>query len=131
MIRNATKPPLRIVGYCRTSTDRQEISLADQERKLRAYIEAHDGYELVDLVAAHESAASLKRDGLQRALAILGSGEADALLVLKLDRLCRSLRDLMELVDSYFAHPRRPKVLVSVQDSIDTKSAGGKLVLSV
>ncbi len=118
---------MRIIGYCRTSTDRQEISLQDQERKLEQYAALHE-HQLVDVILEHESAGSLKRDGLQRALVALKENKAEALLVLKLDRLCRSLRDLMGLLDLFEKHE---KTLLSVQESLDTKSPGGRLVLSV
>ena len=55
------------------------------------------------IVDAGESAKTLERPGLQRALAMLKAGEADALLVVKLDRLTRSVRDLGHLVEKYFA----------------------------
>jgi hypothetical protein len=76
------------------------------------------------------SAKTLRRPGVQRALAALEEGRADALLVTKLDRLTRSVRDLGDLVDRYFADGSRWSLL-SVGDSIDTKTAAGRLVLNV
>src|SRR5438067_1990520 len=49
------------------------------------------------------------RPGLQRALGMLKRAEADALLVLKVDRLTRSVRDLGHLVEKYFAPGSGPK----------------------
>ncbi|MCS5637955.1 MAG: recombinase family protein [Myxococcota bacterium] len=46
------------------------------------------------------SKAPSKRPGLSSALARLDSGEAEGLLVLKLDRLSRSTRDVLNLVDA-------------------------------
>jgi DNA invertase Pin-like site-specific DNA recombinase len=56
---------------------------------------------------------------------MLDAGTAEGLVVVKLDRLTRSVRDLGELVQRYFAAER------SVADSIDTRSAAGRLVLNV
>jgi len=81
------------------------------------------------IVDAGESAKSLDRPGLQRALAMLKKGEADALLVVKLDRLTRSVADLGELVERYFAPGKA--ALLSVSEQIDTRSAAGRLVLNV
>ena len=48
------------------------------------------------------SATSLDRVALRRALALLESGEAEGLLVAKLDRLTRPVRDLGRLLDQGF-----------------------------
>ena len=61
---------------------------------------------------------------------MIRSGGASALLVVKLDRLTRSVRDLGELVEGYFADPDGP-ALLSVSEQIDTRTAAGRLVLNV
>ncbi len=121
----------RVVGYVRVSTEGQAeggVSLDAQRAKLEAYAVAMD----LDLVAVHVdaglSAKTLARPGLQAALAALAAGEAEGLLVAKLDRLTRSVRDLGDLVERYFAARYS---LLSVADSIDTRSAAGRLVLNV
>src|SRR6266852_3864763 len=94
-------PPTRAVGYVRVSTDQQAehgISLESQQERLTAYVKLYE-LQLVDVVVdAGISAATLDRPGLKCALGMLKSGAADALLVVKLDRLTRSLRDLGTLV---------------------------------
>lgn len=124
--------PTRAVAYLRVSTDKQAedgVSLDAQRAKVEAYAALYD----LDLVAvdvdAGVSAKSLDRPALDRALGRLRSGEADALLVVKLDRLTRSVRDLGDLVDAYFARDRW--ALLSVSEQIDTRSAAGRLVLNV
>jgi DNA invertase Pin-like site-specific DNA recombinase len=121
----------RVVGYLRVSTDKQAergVSLAAQRAKVEAYCELYD----LELVAVVEdrgaSAKTLRRDGLDTALAMLRAGEADGLLVVKLDRLTRSVRDLGTLVENYFA---TGAALLSVSEQIDTRSAAGRLVLNV
>jgi site-specific DNA recombinase len=122
---------VRVVGYVRVSTNEQAtegVSLAAQESKLRAYCTALD-LELVAVVAdAGVSAKSLAREGLSEALALLDSGAAEGLLVCKLDRLTRNVRDLGTLLDGYFATRFH---LLSVADAVDTRSAGGRLVLNI
>lgn len=122
----------RVVGYVRVSTEKQAsegVSLAAQEAKLRAYCLAMD----LDLVAVEKdedaSAKSLKgRPGLARALARIDSGEVSGLIVTKLDRLTRSVADVAVLVEGYFATRAD---LLSLADSIDTRTAAGRLVLNV
>ena len=122
----------RVIGYVRVSTEGQAdggVSLDAQRAKLAAYCVALD----LDLVCIEEdaglSAKTLDRPALARALDALRAGRADALLVAKLDRLTRSVRDLGTLVDTYFAAGKW--ALLSVADSIDTRSAAGRLVLNV
>lgn len=120
-----------VVGYIRVSTEQQAgegVSLDAQRARLEAYAVAMD----LDLVAVCEdrglSAKSLARPGLQQALAMLESGNASGLVVTKLDRLTRSVKDLGDLVDRYFASRFS---LLSLSDSIDTRTASGRLVLHV
>ena len=127
-----TTPRTRTVAYLRVSTDKQAdrgVSLDAQRAKVEAYATLYD-LELVAIIEdAGASAKSLNRPGMDRALAMLRKGEAEALLVVKLDRLTRSVRDLGDLVDTYFADGKR--ALLSVHDQIDTRSAAGRLVLNV
>jgi DNA invertase Pin-like site-specific DNA recombinase len=105
------------------------MSIEVQRAKVEAYAALYD-VELVEVVVdAGASAKSLDREGLTRALSMLRTGKAEALLVVKLDRLTRSVRDLGELVDGYFANGKA--ALLSVSEQIDTRSAAGRLVLNV
>jgi DNA invertase Pin-like site-specific DNA recombinase len=61
---------------------------------------------------------------------MLSEDKADAIVVLKLDRLTRSVKDLGYLGDTYFREGL-PFYLLAVCDAIDTRSAGGKLILNV
>ena len=119
----------KTIGYIRVSTDKQAdkgVSLEAQQEKLKAYATLYD-LELVEIIVdAGESAKSLNRPGLTRALSMLGK-EADALLVVKLDRLTRSVADLGKLLDSHF----KTSSLLSVSEQIDTRTAAGRLVLNV
>jgi DNA invertase Pin-like site-specific DNA recombinase len=123
----------KAVAYLRVSTDKQAdtgVSLDAQRAKVQLYAELYD-LELVEVVVdAGASAKTLERDGLQRALAMLDNGKADALLVAKLDRLTRSVRDLGALLDGWFGRKDGP-ALLSVQEQVDTRTAGGRLVLNV
>ena len=124
---------LRAVGYVRVSTDKQAqegVSLEAQQVRIRAHCVSQD-IDLIDLVIDEgASAKSLDRPGLKRALALLTSGAAQALVIVKLDRLTRSVKDLGFLCDTYFREGL-PYSLVSVSDTIDTRSASGKLMLNV
>ena len=122
---------MKVILYCRVSTREQAqdgISLEAQRAKLEAYAGIYD-LEVVAVVDdAAESAKTLNRPGLQCALAMLRNGNADGLAVVKLDRLTRSVGDWQTLIGDYFGSRSE---LFSVADSIDTRTAGGRLVLNV
>jgi len=121
---------MRVVGYCRVSTEeqaREGLSLEAQESRIRAYCQAQ-GWELVGICRDEgRSAKDLNRPGLQAALAALERGEADGLVILKLDRLTRSVRDLGTLLEGVF----RERALISITEALDTGSAAGRLVLNM
>lgn len=122
----------RVVAYVRVSTEKQAdhgVSLDAQRAKIAAYASLYDLDVVAVEVDAGISAGSLDRPALSRALAALESGRADGIVVVKLDRLTRSVRDLGTLVDRYFAAGRWS--LVSVSENIDTRTAAGRLVLNV
>ena len=78
------------------------MSLAAQRDKIEQFARFYD-YELIAVIEdAGASAKTLNRDGLSQSLAMLESGEAGALIVAKLDRLTRSVKDLGELLESHF-----------------------------
>lgn len=123
----------KAVGYVRVSSEQQAtegVSLDAQRNKLRDYCRAME-IELVDIVADEGySASTLKRPGLQAALTMMRKGQADSLIVVKLDRLTRCVKDLGTLCEQYFSEGK-PYTLLSLSDAIDTRSASGKLVLNV
>jgi DNA invertase Pin-like site-specific DNA recombinase len=121
----------RVVAYARVSTEQQAVdgaSLDAQQVQIEAYMKAF-GYHLVAIeVDAGVSASTTDRPGLKAALGRLENGEADTLLVVKLDRLTRRLRDMVDLVDTYF---KDRFTLLSVSESIDTRSAAGRMMLNM
>jgi len=122
---------MKALGYIRVSTDDQAnhgISLDAQKAKLEAYASLY-GIDLIEIILdGGASAKSLDRQGLKKALAMLEAGEAEALVIVKLDRLTRSVRDLDYLLENYFGNKYS---LMSVGEQIDTRTAAGRLVLNV
>jgi site-specific DNA recombinase len=128
-----TEESKRVIGYVRVSTDEQSregVSLDVQTEKVRLYAQLHD-LDLVDVIVdGGISAKTLDRPGLSRILAMLDAGDVGGVVIAKLDRLTRSVVDLGTLLDRYFGE-RAGKQLFSVGDSIDTRTAAGRLVLNV
>jgi site-specific DNA recombinase len=122
---------MKVVGYARVSTDKQAergVSLEVQIEKIRAMAVVQGG-ELVDIIIdARESAKSLNRPGMAHLQALVDDSRVDAVIIAKLDRLTRSVKDLAELLQRF---QRRGVALISVAESLDTGSAAGRLVLNI
>ena len=122
---------MRAIGYIRVSTDKQAdrgVSLEAQSEKVRA-MAVVQGAELAEVIVdAGESAKSLDRPGMARLLAMVDSKAVDVVIIAKLDRLTRSVKDLAELLERF---TRRGVSLVSVAESLDTGTAAGRLVLNI
>jgi hypothetical protein len=88
---------MRAIGYIRVSTDKQAdfgVSLEAQSEKVRA-MAVVQGAELAELIMdAGESAKSLNRPGMEKLLALVDSKAVDTVIIAKLDRLTRSVKDL-------------------------------------
>ena len=122
---------MKAIGYIRVSTDKQAdrgVSLEAQSEKVRA-MAVVQGAELAEVIVdAGESAKSLDRPGMARLLAMVDSKAVDVVIIAKLDRLTRSVKDLAELLERF---TRRGVSLVSVAESLDTGTAAGRLVLNI
>jgi DNA invertase Pin-like site-specific DNA recombinase len=120
---------MKAIGYVRASTDRQAeqgVSLAAQEAKIGAMSTVQGG-ELF-IIDGGESAKNLNRPGLQRLLTSVNGVKVNAVIIAKLDRLTRSVKDLCSLLE---LSEKRGVALNSVAESLDTASAAGRLVITI
>lgn len=106
-----------LVGYARVSTQDQDMSLQ---------LDALHGEGCEKVFTEKASGAQRERPRLQEALAYMRKG--DTLVVWKLDRLARSLKQLIETVEELGG---RGIGLKSVTESIDTTTTGGRLVFHI
>jgi DNA invertase Pin-like site-specific DNA recombinase len=119
-----------MVGYVRVSTDEQAdsgLGLASQ----RAAIVAEAERRGWTLAAIHEDALSgksLDRPGLAAALAAVESGEAAGIVVAKLDRLSRSLKDFANLMARAQSGGWN---LVALDLGVDLSTAAGEFMANV
>jgi len=123
--------PLRLAGYGRVSTAGQAdngISLEEQDRRIRQYSEAHGAALVAVEMDRGLSGRTTRRPGLQRVLDLLKRGDADGVVVARLDRLSRSLKDAADLfaraqVEGWQIH--------SLNENLDTGSPSGRFVCHV
>lgn len=108
-----------LVGYARVSTQDQKPEL-----QLDALVAA--GCERIFVEKA--SGAQRERPELKASLDFLRSGAGDVLVVWKLDRLARSLSQLIHTVEDL---EKRGVAFRSLTEAIDTTSAPGRLVFHI
>jgi DNA invertase Pin-like site-specific DNA recombinase len=123
--------PQRMIAYTRVSTDEQAMSglgLEAQASTLQRAFE-YRGWDLVELVREEGiTGSTLNRPGLRHALERVVAGDVDGLVVSKLDRLTRSMRDFCEIVD-WFEEAGAP--LVMLEPDVDTSTPAGRAVAHV
>lgn len=106
------------IGYARVSTEEQNLDLQIQALEAAGCARIFKDHGI--------SGAARERPGLSRVLATAKRG--DVLVVWKLDRLGRSLPHLVEVIDAL----RQIGVgFRSLQEQIDTTSAGGRFYLHI
>ncbi|GLS37447.1 invertase [Mesorhizobium tianshanense] len=106
-----------ILGYARVSTGDQDV--AGQTMRL-------EQAGAIKVFTDVKSGKSMDRPGLAELLAYARAG--DTLAVVRLDRLGRSLAELLETVKMLRA---RQVELLSLEEKIDTSSAAGELIFHV
>ncbi|OPY71008.1 MAG: DNA-invertase hin [Syntrophorhabdaceae bacterium PtaU1.Bin034] len=122
---------MKAVGYVRVSTDeqaREGISLENQRAKIEAYCELHDLTLVEILEDAGKSGKDLNRDGIQALMEAIKGRKIDAVVVYKLDRLSRRVKDTLSLMDLV---EKRLVAFHSITERIDTKTAMGKFFLNI
>jgi len=122
---------MKAIGYVRVSTQEQTesgLSLDSQRRKIEAFCEAKD-WRLTEIVSDPGlSGGNMQRPGLQDVLRKVKKREVDVVVVLKLDRLTRSVKDLCTLLEGF---DKAGVAFSSVSDNFDTSTANGRLVLNI
>ena len=107
---------VQVIGYARVSTKEQDLSLQ---------LDALSKYGC-DRIFTDKISSVKERQGLTDALGYLRDG--DTLVVWKLDRLCRSLPDLIKISEQIRMTGAQ---LVSITESIDTSTPAGRLYFNI
>lgn len=133
---STTSRRLRCAVYVRKSTDEgmeREYNSVDAQRdgganyiasrRAEGWIPVADDYD-----DAGYSGRDLKRPALQRLLTDIREGRIDIVIVYKIDRLTRAMRDFPVLIDLFDKHK---VTLVSITENFNTKDAVGRMTLNM
>jgi DNA invertase Pin-like site-specific DNA recombinase len=118
---------MRMLAYLRVSTAEQRDNghgLPAQKAAIKAEAKRRGDWKLDWVEDRGVSARSTQRPGLAYALARLDAGDADGLVVARLDRLSRSLLDLLTLIQRA---DREGWTLVCLDPLLDLSTAAGRL----
>ncbi|WP_434450087.1 recombinase family protein [Lentzea sp. E54] len=111
-----------------TDDEHQPYSIEAQDARLQAYIDSQPGWRLVTRFPDDASGATTERPGLQRALTAAHSGLIDVLLVYRVDRFSRNLRDMVMLLDELDS---AQVVFRSATEPFDTSTPMGRMLVQM
>ncbi len=123
--------PLSVILYCRCSTEEQAsaYSIEAQRDQCGRYCGLY-GHTIARVIVdpALSGRKIANRPGALAALEALKAHQAEGLLVARLDRLTRNLKDLLHVLEHAEKHGWS---LLSVTEQFDTSTASGRLVLHI
>lgn len=123
---------MRVIIYVRVSTREQAekgYSIGEQEERLRAYCKAKSWDVVSVLSDPGFSGAKMERPGLQKVIKMSKEHSCDAVLVWKLDRLSRSQKDTLFLIEDVFL--KNEIHFVSMNENFDTSTAFGRAMIGI
>ena len=123
---------MKVAVYIRVSTLEQAeegYSIGEQKDKLRKYCEIKDWTVVKEYVDPGRSGSNLNRPSMQQLIKDAPKGLYDAVLVYKLDRLSRSQKDTLYLIEDVFQ--KNDIHFVSLSENFDTSTAFGKAMIGI
>jgi site-specific DNA recombinase len=118
---------MRVIGYARLSRSTEESTSIARQHEVIADVARRRGHELVGIVDDVDVSATkrrLDRPGLDRVRAAIAAGDAEAVIVWRLDRLARSVVDIGTLLDEGMA-------IVSATEPFDTTTPIGRAMVEI
>lgn len=117
------------VIYARVSSLSQEenTSLAMQIDKAQSYAATYD-YHITEIFQDVSSGGNTERDGFKAMMHVIDTQVVNAIIIFKLDRLHRSLKNLVNHKDELAA---KGVSIVSVSEQIDTSTPNGRLFFNI
>lgn len=126
------KKGLKVVIYVRVSTQEQAkegYSIGEQIERLQKYCEAM-GWEIVDtFIDPGYSGGDTERPGLKAMIRAVEDNDIDKVVVYKLDRLSRSQKDTLFLIEDVFL--KNNTDFVSMNENFDTSTPFGRAMIGI
>lgn len=122
---------MAVACYARVSTENQleNYSIEEQTERLKLYCKSKD-YEIYDMyIDGGYSGGNMERPALQKLLSDVQSGKINAVLVYKLDRLSRSQKDTLNIIEDHFL--KNGVDFISLNENFDTSTPFGKAMIGI
>ena len=124
---------MRVIGYTCLNTMSQQpknLGLEEQERIIQDYVEAHN-WELVGMhrELTETNSGNEQQPKLAEIIDNSDKGKFDALVIPRLDRLTRNIRQLNVLISEMCI--KNGVELISIEEGLDTRTECGELALHI
>lgn len=119
---------MRIATYSRVSTSHHDQNPEVQVTELRRYCSARQWQITEEIVDHGFSGSTDQRPGLRRLMALVRSRDIDIVVVVKMDRLFRSLKHLVTTLDEFSALGVQ---FIATKDNVDYSTPSGRLFVQV
>lgn len=122
---------MKVALYARVSTEKQieNYSIPVQKERIYALCKSKGWTDVVEYIDGGYSGANLNRPALNKLQEDIGQGLINAVVVYRLDRLSRSQRDTLYLIEEKFL-PHHVE-FISITETIDTSTAFGRAMIGV
>lgn len=120
-----------VYGYARVSTENQieNYSIDEQVERIQAFCKAKGWILLDTFIDRGFSGGNTDRPGLLQLLESIHKHEADAVVVYKLDRLSRSQKDTLTLIEDEFLSNKTD--FISINENFDTSTPFGRAMIGI
>lgn len=118
--------------YTRVSTEKQDMegySIEEQERLCKATIESKEMEYVKTFSDPGVSGKTMDRPGLQEMIKAIENSEVDVVVILKLDRLSRSQKDTLTIIEDILI--ANNITLISVKETLDTSTPWGRAMIGI
>jgi DNA invertase Pin-like site-specific DNA recombinase len=118
---------MNVIGYCRVSTTDQDLTI--QIEAIKRMCE-YRKFTLLNIYMDKASGKNVERENYQKMINALEKNTSgiEAIVIYKLDRIGRSIRNLLQIID--FLNKKEIQ-LISVSENIDTTTAQGRLFFTI
>jgi len=122
-----TGKALKVATYSRVSTNKREQKPEVQVGELKRYCKAR-GFKVTHEIVDRASGGGDDRPGLKRLLQLVRAREVDAVVVVKLDRLFRSLKHLVNTLSEFEALGVK---FIATRDQVDLTTPAGRMFVQI
>ena len=118
---------MKVATYSRVSTQKRDQKPEVQVAELRRYCKAR-GFKITHEMIDRASGGTDDRPGFKRLIQLVRSREVDAVVVVKLDRLFRSLKHLVNTLSEFEALGVK---FIATRDQVDLTTPAGRMFVQI